>query len=196
MSLPSKSIDRMNRNGRMLNLNYVGSKTVASLELGGIAQTASGTYGSTASLATYRSDVYFKPGSTGTVRIGNNFESWMSGYTFPAGAVVTESGDADGDGVTNFQEYAFGLNPALSSSVNPITQPLNKTTGNFQYTRLASTGLVYTVLTSTDLLTWTGGSNSQIGLTSLGNVETVTVNVSGPAVAGKLFVKVQAARTP
>ena len=52
-----------------LNLNYTGTKTVASLTLGGVAKTAAGTYGSVASGANFPSDTYFTPGSTGTVRV-------------------------------------------------------------------------------------------------------------------------------
>lgn len=185
-------------NGK-LNLNYVGTKTVASLTTGGVAQTATGTYGATTSGALFKDDVHFTPGSTGTVTVGSKFDSWISGYTFAVGSDITPSGDADGDGVTNFQEYAFGLDPSLSASLSPITQQLNRVTGNFQYIRRATpatTGLIYTVLTSTDLVTWTPGSTTETGSTTLDSVETVSVRVDAPAVAGKLFVKVQAAPAP
>jgi hypothetical protein len=68
--------------------------------------------------------------------------------------VSNSAADTDGDGLTNQQEYAFGLNPTLGSSVNPITVPLDKTTGTFTYTRRATpaaSGLTYTVFTSSDL---------------------------------------------
>ncbi|MCF7731962.1 MAG: hypothetical protein K9N23_09745 [Akkermansiaceae bacterium] len=50
-------------------------------------------------------------------------------------------------GPANQDEYAFGLNPALGSSVNPITMPLDKATGAFTYSRRTPglTGLGYTV---------------------------------------------------
>ena len=185
----------------MVNLNFAGTKTVASLTLGGVAMTAAGTYGSVASGANFPDDTYFTTGSTGTVTVtaGSNYDTWLSGFTFAPGADTTATGDPDGDGVTNQKEYAFGLNPTLGSSVNPITQQLDKVTGNFQYTRRATpaaTGLTYTVLTSTNLVTWTTGSATETGFTTAGNIETVTVHVTAPAVDGKLFVRVKAAPAP
>ena len=187
-------------NGK-LNPNYVGTKTVASLTLGGVANTAAGTYGSIASGANFTDDTYFTTGSTGTVTVtaGSNYDTWLSGFTFAPSADTTASGDPDGDGVTNQKEYAFGLNPTLGSSVNPITQQLDKVTGNFQYTRRATpvaTGLTYTVLTSTNLVAWTTGGATETGFTTAGNIETVTVHVTAPAVNGKLFVRVKAAPAP
>ncbi len=189
-------------NGK-LNLNYVGTRNVASLNLGGVLKTAPGTYGSIASGATFPDGGFFTPGSTGTVTVGgavvSNYATWLSGFTFAPSADTTTTGDPDGDGVTNQQEYAFGLNPTLGTSVNPITQQLDKVTGNFQYTRRATptaTGITYTVLTSTDLVTWGLGGATESGFTTAGNIETVTVNVTTPAAGGKLFVRVKATPAP
>lgn len=183
--------------------NYTGTRNVASLTLGGVAKTAPGTYGSVASGATFQDDTFFKPGSLGTATVSgavvSNYDTWLAGFTFPSGADKTSTGDPDGDGMTNQKEYAFGLNPTLGTSVNPITQMLDKTTGNFQYTRRATpvtTGLTYTVFTSTDLVTWTAGGSTQTGVATAGTVETVTVNVTAPAVNGKLFVRVEAKPAP
>jgi len=182
-----------------VNLNYVGTKSVASLTLGGVVQTAPGTYGSVASLANFQSDTYFTPGSTGTVTIGNDYDTWLGEFTFAPGADKTATGDPDGDGMSNEEEYAFGLNPTLGSSVNPIVAPLDPVTGNFQYTRRATPAaskLTYTVLTSTDLAGWAAGGATETGFTTAGNVQTVTVNVTAPPVGGKLFVRVETAPTP
>ena len=126
--------------------------------------------------------------------IGTDYDTWMDGFPSITGADRLSTADPDGDGLTNQQEYAFGLNPTLGSSVNPITVPLDKTTGTFTYTRRATpaiTGLAYTVLTSTDLVTWTpdGGSES---IATAGEVQSVTFTVTNPAVDGKLFVRVKA----
>ena len=182
-----------------VNLNYVGTKSVASLTLGGVVQTAPGTYGSVASLANFQSDIYFTPGSTGTVTIGNDYDTWLGEFTFAPGADKTATGDPDGDGMSNEEEYAFGLNPTLGSSVNPIVAPLDPVTGNFQYTRRATPAaskLTYTVRTSTDLAGWAAGGATETGFTTAGNVQTVTVNVTAPPVGGKLFVRVETAPTP
>jgi autotransporter-associated beta strand protein len=185
-----------------VNLSYIGTRTVASLTLGGVEQTTPGTYGSVASGANFQNDTYFTAGSTGTVTIaasGSDYDSWLAGFTFAEGADTTPTGDPDGDGMSNFEEYAFGLNPTLGSSVNPITQQLDPATGNFQYTRRATpatTKLTYTVLTSTTLGAWATGGATETGFTTAGDIQTVTVNVTTPPVDGKLFVRVAATPTP
>jgi fibronectin-binding autotransporter adhesin len=187
--------------GGVVNLNYTGTKNIASLTLGGVGQTTPGTYGSVASGATFPSDTYFTPGSTGTVTIGgdSDYDTWLGEFTFADGADTTATGDPDGDGLSNFEEYAFGLNPTLGTSVNPIVVPLDPVTGNFQYTRRATpdtTGLTYTVLTSTTLAGWAPGGATETGFTTDGDIETVKVNVTAPPGDGRLFVSVQASETP
>ncbi|MEI6655875.1 MAG: DUF2341 domain-containing protein, partial [Verrucomicrobiota bacterium] len=101
--------------------------------------------------------------------------------------------DPDHDGLTNQQEFAFGLKPTDASSCNPVTQPLDPATGRFQYTRRAGSGLAYQVLTSIDLGAWaldTGATEENI--TTIGNIQTVTVHVSTAPANGKLFIRVQA----
>jgi hypothetical protein len=159
--------------------------------------TSPGTYGSVASGANFQDDAYFI--GAGTVTIGSDYDTWLGEFTFAPGADTTPTGDPDGDGMSNQEEYAFGLNPTLGSSVNPIVAPLDPVTGNFQYTRRATpaaTKLTYTVLTSTTLAGWAAGGATETGFTTAGNVETVTVNVTAPPVGGRLFVRVEAAPTP
>ena len=132
------------------------------------------------------------------VPAGSDYDTWagsIAGFTDTAA-----DHDPDGDGMTNQQEYAFGLDPTRSSSCSPITVPLDKTTGRFKYTRRAnpvSTGLAYTVWTSPDLGTWTkdGGATSgqTVESTSRDGVETVAVTLTGwPLTDSKLFVRVHA----
>ena len=183
--------------GAKLNLNHAGTKIVASLTLGGVAQTIAGTYGSVASGAANQSDTYFVGAGTVTLIDKSDYAAWLNQFTFAAGANTTPTGDADGDGMTNQQEYAFGLDPSTSSSVNPIVQPL--VNGTFKYTRRASpatTGLTYTVLTSADLVHWAADAGSAESVVTNGSVETVTFTVTTPAVNGKLFVRVEATSAP
>lgn len=131
---------------------------------------------------------------------GNSgYDEWVSPFGLSAGS---QGGDSDNDGLSNFDEYAFGLNPTSGASVNPIAVPLDKSAGTFSYTRRAQalTGLTYTVRSSTSLAagSWatlvknTDYTELVTGL--VGDVETVKVTLS-PALltAPKLFLQVRAA---
>lgn len=65
--------------------------------------------------------------------------------------------DDDGDGLQNYAEYAFGLNPKSGKSVNPIVEPIHQQTRQFRYQRrpIELTGLRYSYWYSLDLKTWT-----------------------------------------
>ncbi|MCX6880349.1 MAG: Ig-like domain-containing protein [Verrucomicrobia bacterium] len=120
------------------------------------------------------------------------YEAWASTHGIPG---EPAGGDYDGDAMTNFQEYAFGLDPTSGTSVNPIKVQLDKAAGTFSYTRTVGTGLAYTVWTSTDLQTWDGPAAVSASVGTVGDVETVEVTLSGstPPLGGTLFVRVQAA---
>ena len=120
------------------------------------------------------------------------FTSWITGldWTGFISPDLSPAGDPDGDGLTNQQEFAFGLDPTTGASVNPCT-PLRGT--QFSYTRRATSGLSYTVEYSTDLTNWNPATVSEsAGAADSNGVQTVTVTVSNPALNGKLFVRVQA----
>lgn len=112
------------------------------------------------------------------------------------GVTGANGDDDDADGLSNFEEYAFGLDPTGGSSINPIVVPLDKTTGNFSYTRRQQslTGLTYTVWYSTDLATWTQDSGATQGTATLnGEVETVPVTLSNSLLTNPtLFFQVRA----
>ncbi|MCX6880323.1 MAG: hypothetical protein NTW21_41930 [Verrucomicrobia bacterium] len=121
------------------------------------------------------------------------YEAWASTHGIPG---EPAGGDSDGDGMTNFQEYAFGLDPTKGSSVSPIKVLLDKAAGTFSYTRTAGTALAYTVWTSTDLQTWDGpvAATQPPGTPDGNGVETVDVQLTGytPPSGGTLFVRVKA----
>ncbi|MCU0749279.1 MAG: hypothetical protein MUF13_07010, partial [Akkermansiaceae bacterium] len=122
-----------------------------------------------------------------------DYEIWGSTYGLGAGS---ESGDLDNDGITNFEEYAFGLLPNSGASVNPIAAPLDKSTGTFSYTRRTDSGLFYSVWFSTDLAVWTEDTSAFEGTpVPSGENETVPVTLSllpGNPLPAKLFIQVRA----
>jgi hypothetical protein len=127
------------------------------------------------------------------------YQNWINTY-FPGEtnvSIIGESADPDGDGLTNGEEFAFALIPNSGASVTPITSQLNKTTGQFTYTRRDDTGHSYSVWTST-LLTaesWTQDTGITESISGpVNHVETVTVTLSGakPLAAAKLFIQVRA----
>ena len=126
---------------------------------------------------------------------GNPFTTWINA-NYPALPDKTPGGDPDGDGMTNDQEFAFGLDPSTGASVNPIVAPLNKANGVFIYTRLnpAVSGRTYTVKTSTTLNGWTTDAGaSQVVTATNGDIQTVTVTLSAALLSeAKLFVRVLA----
>ncbi len=135
-------------------------------------------------------------GNLAYVITANDYDTWKTANGVTGG----KNDDDDSDGLTNFEEYAFGLDPTGSSEVNPIVVPLDKATGKFRYTRRATpttTGLTYTVWTSTDLATWTedaGATLSQSVTGTVGEVETVEATLTGglQLAQPKLFIQVRA----
>ena len=173
----------------ILNLNYSGSDTIASLTINGVVK-APGVYGS--------SDPSGRITGSGTLTVGtvSPYTTWANSF-LPGNNVSNPAGDNDNDGLTNQQEFAFGLSPISGSSVNPILVQVNKTTGQFSYQRRASSGLTYKVLTSTTLAvgSWTQDvTASQVaGATDGNGNQTVVVTLTGaPLAASKLFVRVAA----
>ncbi len=122
----------------------------------------------------------------------SDYDNWVTANGVTGG----ENNDDDSDGLTNHEEYSFGLDPTGGSSVNPIAVPLNKSTGTFSYTRrtLSLTGLTYSVWYSTDLSIWAKDPGAVEGtVTTSGEVETVPVTLSRALLGNsKLFLQVRA----
>jgi len=131
--------------------------------------------------------------------IASDYDNWLGAFTFAPGADLTSTGDPDGDGMNNLQEYAFGLNPSLGSSVSPITAQLNKTTGLFTYTRRLQslTGMTYVYESSTTLAlgSWAPFTPDGTSTNSGNPVEAVTVDVPNVLLANpNLFIRVRAVK--
>ena len=131
-----------------------------------------------------------------TLDIGTDYDSWGGSYGLASGS---ENGDLDGDGLTNHEEYAFGLLPNSGASVNPITNPLNKTSGKFSYMRRDPnmTDLSYQIWFSEDLVNWTQDTDSLESAVPIPSTENQSVEVTLSALPGnplptKLFIQVRA----
>jgi len=104
--------------------------------------------------------------------------------------------DFDGDGLSNFYEFAFGLDPTSGASVNPITDISElQADGIFSYTRNADSDLSYTYWISTDLQDW-GDEPVEALLEEAGEidddgVQTVVVVLDLPE-SDKVFLRVKA----
>ncbi len=126
-----------------------------------------------------------------------DYDTWAGpfGYNLSGG----QAADDDNDGLSNHEEYAFGLIPNSGASVNPIALPLDKATGTFSYTRRKlsfGTGLSYSVWFSDDLAVWTEDTSAaEAPPVPSGDNETVPVTLStlpGDPLPAKLFIQVRA----
>lgn len=181
-------------NGNTWNLfnltNYSGLQPAAvSSTLGSFTEVTPGTWELAVSGAKW---VFTEAdGSLAYANTATPYQTWANQYGLSAGS---EGEDLDNDGLTNFQEFAFGLIPNSGSSINPITSQLNKSNGQFSYQRLNGSGLNYTIWTSTDLVNWTEDTTAIQNVSTGSPNDSVQVTLSGdvPLIASKLFVRVKA----
>lgn len=130
------------------------------------------------------------------VNSGGDYNTWAGSFGLDPLTDGAPGFDKDNDGLTNQQEYAFGLDPVSGSSVSPITSPLGKAGGTFKYTRRVTslTGLNYSYESSTTL---GAGWPSFTPVSEVSNggspVEEITVTVpAGLLTSDKRFVRVLA----
>ena len=125
--------------------------------------------------------------------VSSPYDTWGNGSFAHSFTDKDSTHDPDGDGLTSFQEFAFGLDPTSGASVNPVTPLIG---GQFTYTRYAASGLTYTVEYSNDLAGWDTAATTDDGGGGVdaNGVQTVTVTVTVTTLPlnGKLFVRVRA----
>lgn len=140
------------------------------------------------------------PGGNGprinyTARAPQDFDLWLVGVPFSPGDDLSPEGDPDGDGLTTWTEYLFGLDPSDGSSASPITAPLSKLEGTFRYRRRnpSLTGIVdYQIWTSDNLTSWTRDTTALQSPDGVGEVQEVVVTLSGhPLTDDRMFAQVR-----
>lgn len=121
------------------------------------------------------------------------FTDWMLAHGGDAGEDSAKQGDLDGDGLTNWGEYLFGLDPQNASSATPFIAGLSRARGTFSYTRRnpVLTGVSqYQIWTSQDLAAWTQEAHARQIPHGQGEVQEVMVTLEAEDLApAKLFVR-------
>lgn len=149
--------------------------------------------------------VNLPPGVHGTVKVNgtrleltvtNPFAAWMAGFSLAPAADISPTGDPDGDGLTNFAEYAFGLRPDSGASHQAVIRPPDRATGTLIYRRrsvsLGGPRFTYEAATSPTgpWTTFTPVSESSDSATP---VETITIRLPTDLRASpRGFVRVRA----
>ncbi|MFC7337783.1 autotransporter-associated beta strand repeat-containing protein [Haloferula chungangensis] len=182
----------------VLDLPHGSGDVVDTLFIDGV-QVAAGTYGSSSVTGTTLDnvdDAHFSGDGWLVVTSGpsgEDYGTWAASF----GLVGGPTDDDDNDGVSNEDEYAFGLNPTSGSSVSPYVTQLDQGTGIFSYTRRTQslTGLTYSYSYSTDLSEWTSFTPAAPTPTTDGGdpVEVMTIAVPAELLGNdKLFIQVSA----
>jgi fibronectin-binding autotransporter adhesin len=176
-------------------VNVTGTEIVDTLFIDNI-QKASGTWGATGSGAANIDDLRFFGSGVVQVTTGpvpaSDYDAWADGFVLVGGP----EDDDDSDGLSNFDEYAFGLNPTNGASVSPVTAP-DKTAGTFTYSRRKQSlsGLDNSYESSTTLTgAWAAFTPPVADASNNGDpVETITVTIPAALLAEpKLFLRVKA----
>jgi hypothetical protein len=149
-------------------------------------------------LATYR------PQIDAILACATRYDVWQ--YKIFRDTATSASADPDGDGFTNLEEYAFGLDPKVKNPRSAAPQVAlapyadgQAITATFTRNKLASDAPPI-VEVSSDLVTWTSGVGATVELPALalaGDVERATVRDATPTTkATRRFMRVQVQRSP
>ena len=143
------------------------------------------------------------------IRATTPYQQWKElkfGAGYLSDPTANDGADANGNGITNFMEYALGHDPKASGFTEMPTTFIQTDTSMhaaFKYRRLVGTpNLLYTVGVSNDLVTWDWTQNQleQIGNavpTNDGLTEEVTVRLPAPInEIGKVFFRLKVSDAP
>ncbi|MBC8010569.1 MAG: autotransporter-associated beta strand repeat-containing protein, partial [Burkholderiales bacterium] len=186
-----------------LNLDFNGTAIIDELYLSG-SRAPKGVWGGVGSGATF---IHNRITGSGTLTVTSgppSFDLFLATYFTPgeiaAGILTTVSADPDGDGLANFLEYAFELNPRVSNSA---VTTLDATSGYLTLTYPRRTDdeneeMTYIVEVSSDLVTWYSGITYTEELSSVPiadtNHELVTErDLTALSTATRRFIRVRIA---
>jgi autotransporter-associated beta strand protein len=168
--------------GSTLNLDFSGTQTISTLQLGNINQFP-GTHGSLTSTATYKTAQITGDGILIVTSSNMSFGDWaiLSGLDGTAGKENGENDDPDSDGVSNVMEFILG---GLPLSNNSAILPTASRVGDdfvftFQRSDLSEYDRVLNVQVTHDLTTWTNIAIQSASSTS--GTATVSIAENGSA---------------
>lgn len=127
------------------------------------------------------------PNATVTINVSapsTGYSPWQSTINWEAGDNQTPTGDPDLDGVINFLEFAFDLNPLVASQIGMPALTSNGNDFDFDFNN-AQAGITYSVQLSTDLITWSAPAFAVL----TNNSVTPVVIPSSEGSNGKLFIR-------
>lgn len=161
-----------------------------------IQQPMHGTIGIAAKVATYFPDAGYSGPDVFTYIAsdsGSYIDSKPATISVTVG-VIDQTRDSDGDGINDWIEYAFGLDPALSTSTGPQHQ-IETITGTPYLTLRAFKGpmlppdMTLSIKSSGDLLNWTPATTLTNTAAELKARDTVGTNA-----ASARFIRIEATR--
>lgn len=131
--------------------------------------------------------------TTGTLTLtsAGGYETWLAGFTFPGGADTSRSGDPDGDGLTNLQEYLFGGSPVAAGGTVTTTEAAG---GNLIIRwKERTSGAAYSLKTSNSLANdWTPANPAFLSNDGAGGGDYQPRKATVPITAGKQFFRIEA----
>jgi hypothetical protein len=140
--------------------------------------------------------------SSSILRIGHTFASWQANRFANTGLPpekTTDTADPDGDGLSNFLEYAANLDPLLGDHPSPVVFEPDGNTLSFAYRRnLHALDLDYTIQHSTrlvDPLSWDAVTPiSETTVSDDGSTQVIQATLEKPADSPCYFLRLQVRR--